>query len=564
MPGFRQKQEWAKAADRSRSPAGPRGGNSLRGWLQKWAWGQDSARGVVDNAHNWVSDHHGEAVDPRIVRLARAHCNPGNAERVVENILPLQGTCPPVQIPGSLIEWILPPYGMFHWLRNTSPGRFKTHLGAKEGGVADWWNQFFASTKGKQFKSLHPWLQGRSPEQLKFHLPLMIFDDAGPFSNTCSTFARTWYSLLGLGAEKETRFLIGSGLKDGGVPDLSWDPIMESFQRLAEPVEEGTWGGVLLFLGADLEYACNVVGLPHFNSRQNCCTDCMANMHDVPHNDFSTTAAWRATLKDRAQYMGSLRVPLHPLAAHPWFNHMTYRFDLLHMVDHHGIANHIIGNILWHHVSQAGSSDALPGGTTQERLDFLNADIVAFYQERHVADRVPRLHLSNIKDDFPELKGNGIKAANTRGLVPYVTGLQQRATTLNPDRKSRHMRKVVESLQECMNIWYGNSYFLGASELDALKRHLTKVGQHYQVLQSSSMAAEETMWKPVVKMHYVVAHLASQSELINPRFVQGYRSESMVGRICEIYSHSNRGLYREVVQRVSLLKYRTGMVFLWA
>ena len=72
---------------------------------------------------------------------------------------------------------------------------------------------------------------------LKWHLPLMLFDDAGPTSQTSSTFVRCLYSLLGVGSEGETRFLVATSLKEQGLPDESWTPLMNSFEELAQPTE---------------------------------------------------------------------------------------------------------------------------------------------------------------------------------------------------------------------------------------------------------------------------------------------------------------------------------------
>ena len=74
-------------------------------------------------------------------------------------------------------------------------------------------------------------------------------------SATLSTCVRCFFSLLGVGGERETRLLLGTALKAEGKPDRSWDCRLQSFERLAQLVEEGQRGGVLLFLGADLDYA---------------------------------------------------------------------------------------------------------------------------------------------------------------------------------------------------------------------------------------------------------------------------------------------------------------------
>ena len=133
--------------------------------------------------------------------------------------------------------------------------------------MQEFWHEFLERPACHEFHNIHPWLRGRSPAELKWHLPLMLFDDAGPVSATSSSFARAWYSILGRGSERETRFLIITGIKDDAREYRSWPIILDSFKKLAEPVEKGTWGGILLLFGGDLEYVCNMLGLPHYNAK---------------------------------------------------------------------------------------------------------------------------------------------------------------------------------------------------------------------------------------------------------------------------------------------------------
>eukprot|EP00969_Alexandrium_andersonii_P140877 6230788-Alexandrium_andersonii.AAC.1 len=161
-------------------------------------------------------------------------------------------------------------------------------------------------------------------------------------------------------------------MKCEGTEDRSWPLILESFEELANEVAEGRWGGVLLFCSADMEHACNQWGLRHFNSVKMCAW-CDADTGDVPFTDFGQEAVWRQRLATEGQFLRRLRAPRHPLAAHEWFNKYSFRLDLLHILDHHGVLSAVLGNILHHHVH--APSPALPGATMDERLAFLNADI---------------------------------------------------------------------------------------------------------------------------------------------------------------------------------------------
>ena len=540
-------------------------GNQKNRWITNWAWGNCSASEVVRSAQAYVEDHGTRGIDNDVLRLSKTSTNMQNAERVLESILPSDGLIAPVDVPDSSISLVLPPYDLFHWLRTKNAHRFEVHMGGKPGGVQSFWESFKSSAAGKRMWRLHPWLRGREPSDLRWHLPLMLFDDAGPVSNISSTFVRCWYSVLGIGSDRETRYLCATGLKEGNATeDKSWSVIMSQFEQLAQPAAAGSWGGILLFIGADMEYMCNMLGMPHFNAND-VCGFCRANDSDIPHNDFSAEALWRATMKDNVRCMADFRMPLHPLVAHPWFSMHSYRFDLLHMMDHHGVTSHIVANILWQHVGGDRQCDALPGSNVQERLDFLNAEIKQFYSAEGVVNRLPPLGEGNLKgtDGFPDFHGNGVKAANTRSIVPYVLALQKRATAMVYSRSHRHMLKIVESLDGIYRIFYDGPCFLDASDLAKLREHLERLARHYQHMQVQSFAEGKLRWKSTIKLHYVAAHLHAQAQLINPRFVQGYSSESLVGTICGIYSKSQSGPFHRTIQRVSLLKYRTGLKLLW-
>ena len=490
--------------------------------------------------------------------------NLGNAERVLESIVVDRGLPQPVALDDSLVERILSPFDMFHWLRTSSPRRFAAHMGAKPEGLEAWWAAFLERPACQEFRELHPWLRNKTPSDLKRHVPCLLFDDAGPVSATSSTFVRVFYSLVGNGSERETRYLIATGLKDGGLPDRSWPIMLDEFGRLAQPVAGDSWGAVLLFIGADLEYICNVLGYPHFNSPAGLCTYCLANETTIPHNSFHADAAWRGTLVSNDEFLERIRRPLHPVTAHPVFSIYTYRCDLLHMLDHHGVSSHVVANVFWTHLSGDRDCDVLPGDNMEDRLAFLNADISAFYTHARVQNRLPRLNESNIKaEDFPELKGNAIKAANTKGVVPYVLALQRRAVALHRSPRNVHMLKAAESLQACYDVLYGSGHFLDEGASASLNRHLTRLGQNYQLLALMAFREGKMRWKTVPKLHYVCAHLGDQARLINPRFVQGYGSESMVGRVCEVYAASQHGPFHARIQSVAMLKYRTGLQLLW-
>ena len=560
--GWRQ-----QLAARSRSPqgSGRAGGpltETLKGWLWSWSWGLTSAAEVVRQARNLTRD--GVNGDVHVNRLSACSQNIGNAERVIRTLVPSK-LVPTTVVAGSCVEKVILPDDWFAWLQETNERLFRQRTGAKQEGIEGWWDQLRSTDEGRDFWSKHPWLGTKTPRDLRFHVPLIVHDDAGPISELHGAYIRNMFSLVGSGSEADTRYVLSSHVKsDDGKADRSWEPILASFERLARPQADGKWGGVLLFISSDLEYICNDVGLPHYNA-VDMCPFCDAHTGAlIPFNNFHAAAAWRRTVRDNTQFMNNLRRPLHPLCSHPWFSMYTYRLDLLHLIDHNGVAGEVIGNIVWMHLAR--QSTVLPGANQEDRMDFLNDDIRGFYNTCGVSNRLPRLKLSNFMAEggYPELHGRVVKAANTRALLPYVLDLQRRAVLVDPSEHNKHALKVVESLDRAIGIMYAGSYFLSAAEKIDLDKALTRMGQNYQQLAVLASRRGELRWKMKPKLHQVVGHLATQARLVNPRFCHTYGCEGLVGKICQVYSKSQCGPFMRGIQTTVLLKYRTGMAISFA
>eukprot|EP00974_Lingulodinium_polyedra_P129143 11208939-Lingulodinium_polyedra.AAC.1 len=110
-----------------------------------------------------------------------------------------------------------------------------------------------------------------------------------------------------------------------------------------------------------------------------------------------------------------------------------------------------------------------------------------------------------------------------------------------------------------LDIVYSAACFLTETELAALSGHIARLARHYQKLSTDAFLAERTLWKAIPKFHFLIAHLTQQAALINPTWVQGYSSESMVGTTAQIYAMSQNGPFHARIQRTVMNKYRLGL-----
>ena len=110
----------------------------------------------------------------------------------------------------------------------------------------------------------------------------------------------------------------------------------------------------------------------------------------------------------------------------------------------------------------------------------------------------------------------------------------------------------------CYDILHARPCVLDAASLNELRAQLSKLGRHYQWLAVYAMDKGQTKWHIVPKFLAVLGHLGQRANLINPRCVQGYMYESMVGVVTTIMAMCMNGPYQGSLQKVVLSKYRVG------
>ena len=148
----------------------------MTNWLLGWAWGRHSAIDIIRSAEAFKRDGH---KDEFVDRLLKAAPTGKNAERAAQSILPAN-TCPVHRVTERIVEELILPMDMLNWVRQANPLKFMLRFGAEEVGL-EWRRQGLLSTPaGRDFWAQRPYLRRRTPQVLRYSVPLALHEDAVP------------------------------------------------------------------------------------------------------------------------------------------------------------------------------------------------------------------------------------------------------------------------------------------------------------------------------------------------------------------------------------------------
>ena len=185
-------------------------------WFRGWSWGNRSAKDIIEAAKN--VDNPSNDIVKRLARLQHEK----NGEQLLQKLVPMDRLPPLTSVADSMIDTVILPHDSWNWYQTLDMAKFKRHLGFREEGMAGWWRKLRETRDGQELWRRNKYLRGRTPDDLNRHVPLCLFDDAGPVAHAHSSFVRCFFSITGQDMEMETRILLGTGLKEIELPDLSW------------------------------------------------------------------------------------------------------------------------------------------------------------------------------------------------------------------------------------------------------------------------------------------------------------------------------------------------------
>ena len=366
--------------------------------------------------------------------------------------------------------------------------------------------------------------------------------------------------MLGEGDEKATKFLVHSSVKKGNNgDDVAWERLLRDFDELASgqvgghvvaPAPGGrAWAFALLFAKSDEETRCLEFGFPSYTGPEPC-SECLANRGERPYTDLRPSAAWRATERMPLEYyLARPKEPLHPLARSRYFTDRWFFYlDIMHLMDCRGVAGIVYGSLL----ALLLRLPAL-GGTRAERLDTVNAFMVAWYNAHPGTHRLPALRATNLTlDGWAELHGPAIKAANSRAAAPLFFDLAQEYCTEGTDQDTAVLQ-VTRSLVHFYDLIWQGPMFFDEEQLQRLRAVCLTFGSNFQLLREAARGQGLLAWLVKPKVHKM-QHIPLMAEVINPRFVQCYADESLVGTCTKVWQKTARGRYKRTVQKAVLAK----------
>ena len=477
---------------------------------------------------------------------------------------------------GSLTDVVLPST-MFAWLCRDHPARFKRCLGARDEGMLGFWTGYYNSPEGRKAWAANPYLVGKAPGDLKWHIPLHMHEDAGPFAKSRSTKAMFWGSFTSSGSDLETRFLYGARITDkdeldncGAAYDLLFADLDNLFSgHIANmPIARCStgpgvddyvdWKGLMLHGFNDSQQGVEW-GLPDYNAvcEKRMCGYCDANRGSKPFTDLRPTATWKPSELSltNAEFVNATRGSTpHPLnRSRLWSKYFT-RLDTMHCLDHRGVSGIVAGSVF----SDLTVTRQELGATRAQRMAEIDRKKDVWFATHVVSSKMPKLFLKNIQfgggSCWCELHGPLVKAANTRHLMPFVDALVREMYGERTDDWSVSTVVVCSNLCKVYDILYSSDMFLSADALAALKAALDLFGVHFMRLRSIAEVRGLMYFQLTPKVHFM-QHIYLQCCLINSRFCTCYSQESMVGRITKIYKSNKNSRYRGTIQRSTLLRY---------
>jgi hypothetical protein len=231
---------------------------------------------------------------------------------------------------------------------------------------------------------------------------------------------------------------------------------------------------------------------------------------------------------------------LNPLFEAPWVVTEIFKMDWLHAADQ-GIAADYAGTVFYY-------LQAKFDGTVNERYLALYGELLAFYDDEEVVDR-----MDTLQPKFVESR-QGMKlkcsAAKCRKLIPFLWRLSNEMCdrTIPAEdaiyHASFHLHEVYKALSQDVD---------NASEL--LREHGTKFGLQYVALHDHLNPLDDRLFRIKPKLHFFI-HLCCDGG--RPAALWCYRDEDFGGSVAMAARRRGGLLLPAATSRAVLIRFTIG------
>ena len=231
---------------------------------------------------------------------------------------------------------------------------------------------------------------------------------------------------------------------------------------------------------------------------------------------------------------------LNPLFEAPWVVADIFKMDWLHAADQ-GIAADFAGNVIYY-------LQAMFPGTVEERYNAVYGEMLAFYEDENVQDRMDAL-----KPKFIESR-QGMKlkcsAAKCRKLIPFLYRLASELC----DRRIPVQDAIYHATYHLNEVYKALSHDAdNASEL--MKEHGVKFGLQYVALHDHLHPLDDRLFRLKPKLHFFI-HLCCDGG--TPAALWCYRDEDFGGSVAKA-ARRRGGLLRPAgTSQAVLIRFRIG------
>ena len=306
--------------------------------------------------------------------------------------------------------------------------------------------------------------------------------------------------------------------------------------------------GVLWVVAGDMDYMCNELRLPHYNSNSPCGW-CKCDAGDIPWSDLRPTAKWRDT-RPTADATREAPITRHFLMEVPGVVSQSFHLDMLHVAEL-GSAAHAIANVFTE-ITYDQMQQSKPRAIAE-----LNRRVSFYYNQLSIPtdSRVREIGFANLAlsgNEYPILKE--FKGREVRHLVPVARALSREFQTDDPHTQHRtemmtHLAKLYDVVDASKTFaWYNEDQSTFTQSVEGFLAH-------YQWLAKNSTKNKLRRYNVVPKHHYM-AHLPDQSRWLSPRHAWTYPGEATVGKVAALAQACLAGTPSHLVFRSVLLKYR--------